>query len=312
MSELNHSRFLTGILRCVQKETADSKARCSESELKRRINDAPECRSFKHALSERFVLIAEIKKKSPSLGPMNPKDVEAAPQAYDTSEIVGAISVLTNNSHFGMNVQEISKVRARTSKPILRKDFIIDEYQVYEARAWGADAILLMASVLSSERLLSLGSLATELGMDVLYESHTATEISRIPKEIAQCWGINCRKLDSSNELGRYRFSREIHRFTRRFTGKITDFSIKDEPLSLIGRLPKEAPVKVAESGINPKKILKVRQMRFNSALVGNCLLASDKGVEEMLRQFSRALASPEEVSARPQPEAYGAALHIT
>src|SRR5262245_21348888 len=136
--------ILDEILVDARKALAEAQQRLSLAELKKRIQDAPEVRSFKTALQRSFGLIGELKERSPSHGPMRRQNVDDAVQAYERSGIVRAISVLTNSTYFGMNMERLASVRARGTKPVLRKDFIFDEYQVYEARAFGADAILLM------------------------------------------------------------------------------------------------------------------------------------------------------------------------
>lgn len=278
--------FLRGILDSVEEEIAAARRNTPEADLQRRIADTPPVRSFRDALSGDFGLIAEVKKRSPSLGEMRAENYERAVAAYHESSIVRALSVLTNHSHFGMNIENLWRIKQQTGKPILRKEFIVSEYQVLEARAWGADAILLMANILSAEQLLQLGTLAKSLGLGVLYESHTRTEIDRIPRDIAECWGINCRKLDSKNPFRHYKLSQ----LWSKLTGGIKDFSIEDKPLELIGELPREAVVKVAESGITPVKIAAVRDRGFNAALVGNCLLLAPDGVDGMLQRFAEAL----------------------
>src|SRR5438094_10398041 len=109
----------------------------------------PKPLSFCHVLaSGGFGIIAEIKKKSPSMGKMKPANVAQAPEVYKESAVVKAVSILTDSAYFGMAIEDLDRLKRQIGKPVLRKDFIFDEYQVFEARAAGADAILLMASVL--------------------------------------------------------------------------------------------------------------------------------------------------------------------
>ncbi len=281
--------FLGGILERAEADLARAQAALPESDLRRRLDDAPPARSFSSALRAGFGIIAEIKEKSPSGGPMIPENVAAAGRAFEESSVVKAISVLTNRHDFGMTIQRLERARKETTKPILRKDFIFSEYQVLEARVFGADAILLMANILDKDELVRLGGLASELGMDVLFESHNLSEIRKIPDN-AVVFGINCRKLDSKNPLGSYFGSRVLRR-----VGLFRDLSIQDEPLKLVDQLPHDS-VKVAESGITPGKIAAIRDVhKFDAALIGNALLLAKEGVVKKLAEFEDALAAREE-----------------
>ena len=169
------------------------------------------------ALAASFGLIAEIKERSPSVGPMRAENVTDAPDAYDESPIVAALSVLTNAHHFGMDIERLAAIRSRVTKPVLRKDFMIDEYQVREARAFGADAILLMANVLDAPRLAGFHDLARELGMEVLFEVHTEEEIALLPTD-ARIVGINSRKFKSTTGFvgSQWQLRERLQSFLRR------------------------------------------------------------------------------------------------
>ena len=158
--------ILDRILADVQEEVGESKRLRSLSDLRAMIADAPPVRSLPEALNNKFGLIAEVKAASPSVGAMRAENVAEAPDAYEESLIVRALSVLTNKRHFGGSMERMQEIRDRVSKPVLRKDFIVDEYQIREARAFGSDAILLMASVLDAARLKGFYELALELGME--------------------------------------------------------------------------------------------------------------------------------------------------
>ncbi len=277
------SHFLRAIVLRAEQRLERAQRRTPLSELWHRVKDAAPVRSFSQAIASEFGLIAEIKVKSPSAGDMIKSNVTLAPKAYTDSPIVKAISVLTNVDDFGMGIDRLRRIRKQTSKPLLRKDFLFSEYHVVEARANGADAILLMANILSANELAELGDLAAHLGMEVLFESHQASEVEKIP-HWAQIYGINCRKLDSSNPFHRYCGSRLLRRI-----GLFRDLSIQNQPLALINRLPPHA-IKVAESGMTPDTIANVKKLGYNSALVGNSLLLASMGVVGMLQQFERAL----------------------
>jgi indole-3-glycerol phosphate synthase len=166
---------LRPIIEAVKAEITASKQARPVKELKARIRDlSPLSGRFSEALKGKFGLIAEIKEKSPSAGLMKPENVKDAYTCYEKSSLVRAVSVLTNKVHFGMSIDRLQDARNRFSKPILRKDFIVDEYQIYEARAYGADAILLMGNVLDSGKLFNFWQTAKGLGLEVLFEAHTA------------------------------------------------------------------------------------------------------------------------------------------
>src|SRR2546423_5338122 len=159
--------LLQQILSDKKDDLATAKAAQPRKELLQRIRDIPAAIPFGEALTrEEFGIIAEIKRKSPSMSAMIPANVEEAPGAYGESSVVKAVSILTDWKYFGMRIEELEGLKRRIGKPVLRKDFIFDEYQVVEARAFGADAILLMAAVLEKARLLDLFDVATGLGMD--------------------------------------------------------------------------------------------------------------------------------------------------
>jgi len=130
--------FLDEIVDRKRAEVAAAKKLRDLNALKRMIADAPAIRSFSGALTKGFGLIAEIKRRSPSGRDMRKENVEQAPAAYAKSPVVKCVSVLTNSTDFGMGIEDLSKMKTQIPKPILRKDFIFEEYQVYEARAFGA------------------------------------------------------------------------------------------------------------------------------------------------------------------------------
>lgn len=158
---------------------------------------AAEARRFAAALRvpAEVRLLAEVKRKSPSAGPIRPgaDPVEIA-RAYEAGG-AAALSVLTDRTYFDGSLEALQAVRSAVSVPVLRKDFIIDESQVWEARAAGADAILLIVRILDDERLVALQSLARELGMDVLVEVHDRAELERAITAGSSLIGINNRDL---------------------------------------------------------------------------------------------------------------------
>ncbi len=239
------------------------------------LADAPPVRDFPGALASSFGLIAEIKERSPSVGPMRAENIAEAPAAYDESSIVRALSILTNQHHFGMDIERLSAIRTQVAKPVLRKDFIVDEYQVREARAFGADAILLMANVLDASRLAGFHDLARELGMECLFEIHTEDEIGLLPADV-RLVGINSRKFKSTTG------------FVGSSGSSARDFSLSFEAFDLAGRLPAQA-LHVAESGISPDNLALART-HFDAALVGTSLLRDPAGIRACLASFESAL----------------------
>ena len=266
----------------VRKELADAKAKRSVEELRRMAAHAPAVRSFAGALQKGFGIIAEIKERSPSHGSMRKENVQEAAAAYEQSRIVRAISVLTNNSHFGMSMERLGEVKARGTKPVLRKDFIFDDYQVYEARAFGADAILLMANLLEPDEMKRLYTLAKDLNMDALFECHTEEQIGQLPVG-AEIYGINSRTFASGT--ARYGVSVLLGKL-----GSSKDLTVDLDRFELGRYVPKGA-IKVAESGVSVKTIRQVRdEMGYDAALVGTSLLTSSQGVRRELELLEEQL----------------------
>ncbi|HXP62329.1 MAG TPA: indole-3-glycerol phosphate synthase TrpC [Dongiaceae bacterium] len=279
--------FLNRILADTEKEIRAAKAHRSLDDLQRMIRDAPPVRSFREALAKNFALIGEIKRRSPSGGPMSADNFERAPSAYAQSPAVKAVSVLTNSTHFGMSIEELSRIRALVPKPVLRKDFLFDEYQLYEARAFGADAVLLMASVLARDKLERLFALAQHLGMDALFETHTREEIAAIPAQ-ALIYGVNSRNFTASRK---WWLARLLVRTGFGSSNPGSDPSVELRAFSLVQYLPSTA-IKVAESGVGPDKVGEVARLGYHAVLVGTSLLKSPHGIEGTLQQFERAIVS--------------------
>jgi indole-3-glycerol phosphate synthase len=271
-----HMAFLDEILERKRAEIAAAKKIRDLDTLKRMVVDAPPLRSFSGSLSNGFGLIAEIKRRSPSGGDMRRENVERAPAAYEKSPVVKCVSVLTNSTDFGMGIEDLSAMRRQIPKPILRKDFILEEYQVYETRAFGADGLLLMANVLDKDAMRRLFNLTRELGMDALFEAHTKEEIESIPNG-AKLYGINSRKFKASTQT-----------FAK--SAKGSDFTVELDTFSLINHLPKDA-IKIAESGVSPAQLPEVINIGYDAVLVGTSLLKAEDGIEEMLKRFESAVA---------------------
>ena len=167
-------------------------------ELERRAAEAPPGPDFAAALrGERVALIAEVKRRSPSAGTINAELDPVAHAARYAEGGAAAISVLTEGPHFGGSVDDLAAVRSRVGVPVLRKDFILDELQLLEARALGASAALLIVRILSPERLEQLIAFSRDLHLATLVETHTAAEIDVALTAGAEIVGVNSRDLDT-------------------------------------------------------------------------------------------------------------------
>lgn len=191
--------MLAQIISHKRMEVEDRKQEVSLSILKAKLTDMGKTRSFKEAISKPggINLIAEIKKASPSRGALSDDfdPVELA-RVYEENG-AAAISVLTDEKFFQGNVHFLPEIRRATGIPLLRKDFIIDEYQIYESRISGADAILLIASVLSREEINTFLSLGRDLSLDCLVEVHREEELGKVLNTPAEIIGINNRNLET-------------------------------------------------------------------------------------------------------------------
>jgi indole-3-glycerol phosphate synthase len=178
---------------------AAAQAACAEPEIRRRAADAPTARGFLAALraTSEVRLIAEIKRQSPSAGLIREDfDPVLLGSAYQRGG-AACLSVLTEEPHFGGHLDYLASVRQAVALPLLRKDFLFDPYQVYEARAAGADAILLIAECLGRSELAELYSLSSELGMDTLIELHDPARLSDVLSTGCPLVGVNNRDLQT-------------------------------------------------------------------------------------------------------------------
>jgi indole-3-glycerol phosphate synthase len=169
-------------------------------DLERRLGERPEQRPFREALTRPGLsLIAEFKRRSPSAGEIRdgatPADVARAYEAGGAA----ALSVLTDEAHFGGTLADLGQARAACELPVLQKDFIVDRYQLYEAAIAGADAILLIVAALDDEDLGALHAEARGLDLDCLVEVHQESELERALTADAEVIGINNRDLDDFN-----------------------------------------------------------------------------------------------------------------
>ncbi|MBI2913747.1 MAG: indole-3-glycerol phosphate synthase TrpC [Chloroflexi bacterium] len=236
-----------------REELAAAKSALPLAELKARLPGAPTVRRFREAVHGDTVrLIAEVKKASPSRGLLRADfDPLALAKAYAGAG-AAAISVLTDEKHFQGSLEHLAGVREAlpAGPPLLRKDFLFDPYQVYEARVDGADAVLLIAAILNSLLLAQLIALAGDLGMAALVEVHDEAEVERALAAGAEVIGINNRDLRT--------FEVDL-RTTERL-----------RPL-----VPPEKTV-VSESGIFTRDdVLRLQALGVNAVLVGEALVAA-------------------------------------
>ncbi len=261
------SDILERILARKVEEVRERSARVPVRELSARCADMAETRGFADALEAAIArgdaaVIAEIKKASPSKGVIRADfDPAAIARSYEAGGAT-CLSVLTDVDFFQGADACLQQARAACALPVLRKDFVIDAYQVHEARALGADCILLIVAALDDAALLELSLLAAELDMDVLVEAHDGDELDRALDVPARLIGINNRNL------------------------RTFDVSL-DTTLALRDRLPADR-VLVTESGIvSAADVARMRAADVHAFLVGEAFMrAADPGVE-LHRLFS-------------------------
>ncbi|WP_168627294.1 MULTISPECIES: indole-3-glycerol phosphate synthase TrpC [unclassified Cryobacterium] len=201
--------------------------------------------------AERVKIIAEVKRASPSRGALASIPDPAMHAALYEEGGASAISVLTEERRFGGSLRDLEAVRDAVTLPVLRKDFIGEEYQVFEARAAGADIVLLIVAALEQRTLERLHTLITDLGMTPLVETHSADELSRATDVGARLIGVNARNL-STFELDRDLFG------------------------SLVERFPADA-IKVAESAVqSAADVAAYRAAGADVVLVGEALVTGD------------------------------------
>ena len=235
-------------------------------ELAAGLADAPPARGFADVLAAKVAaggpaVIAEIKKASPSKGVLREDFRPAEIAASYARGGATCLSVLTDRDFFQGSETHLVEAREACALPVIRKDFIVDPYQVYEARAMGADCILLIAACLDDPQLANLGALAEELGMDVLVEAHDAEELERAAVVPGRLLGINNRNLRT--------------------------FEVSLE--TTIGLLDRVSPgrILVTESGIlAPEDVARLRRHGVHAFLVGEAFMRTPDPGAELQRLF--------------------------
>ncbi|MFA5663928.1 indole-3-glycerol phosphate synthase TrpC [Castellaniella sp.] len=252
--------ILARILETKRNEVAAARQMRSEAEVLREAQNRKDIRGFARAIEERVAqgkpaVIAEIKKASPSKGVIradfNPAEIASSYACHGAA----CLSVLTDVQYFQGGYDHLRQARAACSLPVLRKDFMVDPYQVIHARALGADCILLIAAALPPADLRELESVALDLGMDVLVEIHDPDELDAALTLQTPLLGINNRNL-------------------RTFETSL------DTTLSLLGQLPADKRV-ITESGIlEPADVQRMRAAGVQAFLVGEAFMrAADPGL---------------------------------
>ena len=249
------SGILARILESKSREVEEARRRVPLEEMRRLAREAPPPRGFERALRARVAagepaVIAEFKRASPSRGTiradLDPADVAAS---YEKGG-AACLSVLTDGPFFGGSAEDLRAARAACSLPVLRKDFMIDPYQVHEARAWGADCILLIVDAVEDAVLRALEAEAHGLGMDVLVECHDSGQLERALGFATRLVGVNNRDL-------------------RSFETKL------DTTLRLAGRAGPDRLL-VAESGIaSAQDVMTLRTGGIGAYLVGTAFMSA-------------------------------------
>ncbi len=259
--------FLDEIIKYKEKELKGTKRKFPIIELKERLDDLPPTKGFKEvflssAPAQKPItrIIAEIKKASPSKGIMrNDFDPVEIARIYE-QEGASAISVLTEAHYFKGSAEHLKLIRQAVKIPLLRKDFVFDEYQIYEARVWGADAVLLISAILDTNELRKLINLSKDLGLDCLLEVHNPEELEKALNTEGEMIGIN---------------NRDLHSF---------EVDINNT-LKLIPMIPKGMVV-ISESGINTREeITRLQEAGVDGFLVGEALIR-EQDIGMKLRDF--------------------------
>lgn len=261
--------FLDKIVQTKIIEVEALKLQFSLAEAEKKIAEMPPCLGFIKAIStdrkRETGLIAEVKKASPSKGLIRPdfKPLELA-QSYQKAG-ADCISVLTDEPYFQGSNTYLSEIRKQVNIPILRKDFTIDFRQIYEARLIGADAILLIAAILTTQQMREYLAISRALGLDALVEVHDREELERVLELDADLIGINNRNLQTF----------------------VTDLKTTEQ---LIGMIPKNKTI-VSESGIvDMQEVKYLRQVGADAVLIGETFMRNsniEEAVEAMMGKYN-------------------------
>jgi indole-3-glycerol phosphate synthase len=252
--------ILSEIIQTKRDEVAKASAVYSLSDLEQQILGAPEPRGFERAIVNRAergqtAVIAEIKKASPSKGVIredfDPVEIARSYESHGAT----CLSVLTDRDYFHGSPDFLVAARSATTLPTLRKDFMVDPYQIYEARCMGADCILLIVAALGQQQMLELADTAASVGLDILVESHSQEELTRALEVKTTLIGINNRNLKTFE----------------------TSLNVT---LDLLSEIPAGRTV-ITESGIHTDQdVLRMKEAGVSSFLVGEAFMRQiDPGV---------------------------------
>lgn len=269
--------ILSDIIRSKRREIARQKQAVPTGTLRlqaeRALKDRPARRSMRHSLETSPTgIIAEFKRRSPSKGWIHPDaDPTLIAPAYGQAG-AAALSILTDEPFFGGTLADLAAVRRLVSLPLLRKDFIIDPYQLLQACLAGADAVLLIAACLTPEESLALTEEAHALGMEVLLEVHTEEELEHLTPATDMV-GVNNRNLGT--------FHTDVQNSLRMAEALQRRAMKSGQPLA------------VSESGIGrPDTIVRLRRAGFRGFLIGETFMKADQPAEA-LRLFTRQILQP-------------------
>ncbi len=259
---MSDSNVLTSIIEGVIEDV--EKRQVPISQIKEQLANAPKLRNAYAALNKDGMrLIAEIKRSSPSKGDLSAIENPVSLAKDYQSGGADLISVLTESRRFKGNISDLIAVRSAVDLPVLRKDFIVTEFQVYESRVLGADLMLLIVAGLSKSQLVDFYQLATELGMDVLVEVHDLAEAEIAVDIGSKIIGVNCRNLKT--------------------------LEVNDKNFELILPQLPASVLKVAESGISTREqVLSVQELGAKAVLIGETLVKTGNPVHTIKELLNR------------------------
>ena len=226
------------------------------SDLEKQKDFTKKCKSLKESIKKsKSGIICEFKRKSPSNENINyTSNISDVIKGYEKAGAVG-VSILTNKNYFDGSISDINDVKTSIEIPILRKEFVISEYQIIEAKSIGSDSILLIASILSKEQIKNYSSLAKSLGLEVLLEIHSIDELNEVSKYDIDIIGVNNRNLDT------------------------LEIDIKNS-IEIFKKIPGEF-IKISESGISKvESIVKLNKVGYDGFLIGENFMKSSKPEE--------------------------------
>jgi indole-3-glycerol phosphate synthase len=283
---MKKKNFLKEIVAKKKENIILAKQNLPEEELKNRLAGLSPTRGFLAAIHKprQITLIAEIKRASPSRGVLRENfNLQEIARVYQDRG-VQAISVITEENYFQGNISYLQEVRDVTGLPILRKDFIVEPYQIYESRYFGADAVLLIADLLSKEKLIELIVLAAQLGLEVLVEAHTEKELKKILSLKIGLPSVDKGK-KSVSERGQ---TKKLVNFAiginnRDLNTLEVDFKTTERLFPLVGK----DRITVVESGIKSHQdVLFLKILGVHAVLVGETFMEAQdigKRVEEIM-----------------------------